>query len=112
MKPEHLPILQHSLGVDKYGRGSQYRNYYVIGPECDGFADCRELVAAGLMSDSGPCSSMSGMHVFRVTDEGRSAMRSASPLPPKLTKSQQRYRDFLNADSGLSFIEWLKFKQA
>ena len=26
----------------------------------------------------------------------------------KPTRSQQRYQDFLDADSGLSFIEWIK----
>lgn len=28
--------------------------------------------------------------------------------PRKLTASQQRYQDYLDADSGLSFIEWVK----
>lgn len=29
--------------------------------------------------------------------------------PRKLTKSQEKYRLYLRADSGLSFIEWLKY---
>jgi hypothetical protein len=31
-----------------------------------------------------------------------------SPLPPKLTRSQKRYRDFLSSDCGYSFREWLQ----
>jgi len=30
---------------------------------------------------------------------------------PKITRSQRRYRDFLNADSGLTFIEWLRYRK-
>ncbi len=35
-------------------------------------------------------------------------MYAESPKPPKLTRSQIRYREFLRADSGLSFIEWIR----
>ena len=39
---------------------------------------------------------------------GKAAMLAESPKPPKLTRSQQRYRRFLKADVGVSFREWLK----
>ncbi len=29
--------------------------------------------------------------------------------PKKLTRSQQRYQDYLNADIGWSFAEWIRF---
>lgn len=44
----------------------------------------------------------------RVTDEGKAAMLRESPAPPKLTRSQQRYRDYLEADTGFSFREYLE----
>jgi hypothetical protein len=44
-----------------------------------------------------------------VTEAGKQAMLAASPKPPKLTRAQKRYRQFLAADSGLSFIEWCKW---
>jgi hypothetical protein len=47
-----------------------------------------------------------------VTEDGKRAMLAASPNPPKLTRSQRRYREFLDADSGLSFLEWLKYSAA
>lgn len=105
----HLHILQHSLGVDKYGEGEQYRNRYVCGPECDSFADCRALVDAGHMRDHGPQSMCGGMHCFTVTPAGIDAMMFASPKPPVLTRAQKRYRAFLRADCGLSFGEWLRY---
>ena len=111
MNPRHLRILQHALGADKYGRGTFYRNRYVVGPDCDGFDDCRALVAAGFMIDSGPVEWMGCQHSFRVTEAGITAMREASPEPPKLTRSERRYREFLNADSGYTFEEWLKVKR-
>ena len=30
---------------------------------------------------------------------------------PKLTRSQKNYRDFLNADSGMTFREWLSYRK-
>jgi hypothetical protein len=44
---------------------------------------------------------------FSVTEAGILAMREASQKLPKLTRSQQRYRRFLDADCGLSFRQWL-----
>jgi hypothetical protein len=111
VKPEHLHILQHALGVDQYGRGTQYRNHYVSGPSCDGFADLRELVAMGLMVEHAPRELFGGDYCFTVTDAGRRALREHSPAPPRQTRSQKRYESFLRADSSLSFGEWLRVKR-
>jgi len=43
-----------------------------------------------------------------VTDAGKAVVRLHAPLKKRLTKSQERYRRFLDADSGLRFGEWLK----
>lgn len=102
-----LGILQHSLGLDKYGRGRDYRNHFVTGPGTRDFDPCLALVEAGLMGDRGVHDLYGGDHCFTVTDAGRAAIREQSPAPPKLTPGQQRYRRFLSADCGYSFIEWL-----
>ena len=47
-----------------------------------------------------------------VTEAGIEAVRHESPTPPKLTRSQRRYREFLDADSGMSFMEWVKAHSA
>lgn len=102
---EQLHILQHSLGVDEYGRGGQYRNHYVSDPR----PELEELVAFGLMVDrdaSALCGE--GMHSYHVTPEGKLRMRELSPVPPRLTRSQRRYREFLAADLGMKFGEYLK----
>lgn len=108
--PKILQVLQHSLGVDKYGNGEQYRNRFVTGPGSSDFAICRECVAAGLMEDYGKCEEFGGSHIFEVTPKGIDYVATESPKAPpkpKLTRSQKRYRDWQNQDSGLSFAEWI-----
>ena len=108
MTPRHLHILQHALGLDEYGQGSFYRNHYVTGEGCDGYDDCRALADAGLMAEHPPRELFGGDSCFVVTQAGKNAVRRESPPPPNLTRSQQRYRDYLRSDSRLKFGEWLK----
>jgi hypothetical protein len=103
MTKDQLHILQHSLGLDQFGQGVAYRNHYVGDPE-----SCRPLVALGFMTEHPRSELTGGDPWFRVTDAGRGAVRDESPKPPKLTRSQLRYRRFLATDSGLSFREWLR----
>lgn len=103
---EQLHILQHSLGLDQYGQGQMYRNHFCAGADDEPI--CRTLVDAGLMRVFAPNASPYPYYNCTVTEAGKQAVREQSPKPPKLTRSQQRYRDFLLADSGISFIEWIK----
>lgn len=70
LTPEQLHILQHSLGLDKYGRGKEYRNRFVTGPTGTDFEACQQLVKAACMVDHGPKEMFGGMHIFQVTDWG------------------------------------------
>jgi hypothetical protein len=101
-----LSILQHSLGVDQFGRGRQYRDHFVAGPGHEDYETCVGATAKGLMRHFEQPNVVGG-HIFIVTDAGRAHVAENSPPPPKLSRSQQRYRDYLNADCGLSFGEWL-----
>jgi hypothetical protein len=103
VRPDQLQILQHALGVDQYGRGEMYRNHFCAGGKDEQV--CRELVAMGYMT------TFERSHLpyynCQVTEAGRRAMLAESPKPPRLTRSQLRYREYLKADTGLSFREWL-----
>ena len=104
-----IEILQHSLGLDRYGRGSMYRNHYVAGGE--DAAICRRLVAVGMMLEGRATPLTGGDPLFFVSMEGKHvAVAQAEILPPapKLSRSQRRYRQWVHADCGLSFREWLK----
>ncbi len=106
LTPDLLQILQHALGVDEYGRGQRYRNHFCAGG--DDVANCAELVALGYMR------SFRSPHLpyFNciVTSEGIDAMYRESLKPPRLTRSQQRYRKWLDVADAYSctFGEWLK----
>jgi hypothetical protein len=108
LSDKQLEILQHALGLDQYGRGSEYRNRFVTGPGSADFDRCRELVGRGFMEDHGTHALYGGSHLFAVTDTGRRYVRGQSPRPPKLTVGQRRYQRYLDADCGLSFGEWLR----
>ncbi len=105
MTTKQLEVLQHALGVDQFGRGEMYRNHF-----CAGGSDedtCRELVALGYMETF--TRSYLPYYNCTVTESGKAAMLAASPKPPKLTRSQQRYLRYLNrADTHATFGEWLK----
>jgi hypothetical protein len=103
----NLHILQHSLGVDQYGRGRRYRNHFCTGPGSTDWNDCNALVADGLMVRRDGSALTGGDYLFTVTDAGQRHVTEHSPAPPKLTRSKQRYQDYLDADTGLSFREWI-----
>ena len=104
LNEQQLEILQHALGVDRYGQGKQYRNHF-----CAGGADedtCRSLVDLGYMETFER--SYLPYYNCRVTEAGKKVMAEASPKPPKLSQGQIRYRAYLRADTGRPFLEWLK----
>jgi len=103
-----LHILQHSLGVDQYGQGEQYRNYFVTGEGSLDHPTCMEAVRHGLMVRRAGNALTDEMDVFHVTEAGRTYVSENSPAAPKLTASQRRYQRFLEHDSDLSFGEWLR----
>jgi len=105
--PQHLQILQHALGLDQYGLGTMYRNHFCAGGNDEQL--CRELVEAGLMIRNAT-TALFPYYNCSVTDAGKQYVLTNSPRPAKLTRSQERYRKFLNADSGLTFHEWLQCK--
>ena len=106
LSTEQLSILQHALGHDQYGRGGGYRNHFCAGGKDEEI--CRELVALGLMRVWAPNASPLPYYNCTVTDAGKQAVAEQSPQPPKLTRSQERYRRFLAADLGCSFGEFIK----
>lgn len=113
MTDRQLEILQHALGVNRYGqipRGHDgyYRNYFCAGGRDE--VDCLELVSLGFMETFEQA--MLPYYNCTVTEAGKQAMRDASPKPPKLSRSQRRYREFLAADSGESFMEWLMTRRS
>lgn len=106
MTEAQLQILQHALGLDRYGQGEISRNHFCAGADDEPI--CRALVDLGYMQQHATRDWLP-YYNCSVTEAGKLAVREQSPKPPKLTRSQRRYREFLKADTGESFGEWLKF---
>ena len=87
MTAAQLQILQHSLGVDKYGQGQQYRNHFCAGASAE--PACRALVAHGFMREH-LSNEIAPDYNVSVTEAGQHAMLAESPKPPKLTRAQRR----------------------
>ena len=116
MTPRQLEILQHSLGVDQYGRTPKgytpfTRNHFCAGPADE--LDCRALIEMGFMVQHQTTEVFPDFNCS-VTYKGQGAMKKASPEPPKLTRSQLRYRRFLEADGccGETFREFLAYESS
>jgi hypothetical protein len=101
-----LHILQHALGLDKHGEGKQHRNHYVAGG--DDITRCTELVEMGFMFKHPGTNIAGGLPWFHVTPAGIEAVSQQSPKRPKRSKPQQRYQAYHDADSNMSFGEWIK----
>ena len=82
MTERQLHIIQHSVGADKFGRGSFYRNHYCASSEM--LPICQQLVEMGLMrqmerSNSDVQGSFSSAYTtFEVTEKGFEAMMNES----------------------------------
>lgn len=89
-----LHIIQHALGRDQYGMlprhiREEYRNRYVIGPDCNEYDVCLAMVNDGLMTRHPGGKHFGGMDFFVVTDDGRKFMADNSQKKKKPTRSQQ-----------------------
>ena len=104
---QKLHILQHSLGLDKYGQGDSYRNHFATSEGSKDHQACNELVESGLMDVRRNIEVYGGMDLFYVTDRGKEYVATNSLKPPKISKSKARYRRFLEyGDSFDSFIHF------
>lgn len=109
MTSRELEILWHALGVTPEKR-EPYRDHFVAGVGSADHDECVGLVHLGLMRPRGASPLTGGDDLFTVTDAGRTFALASLPDPPKLTRSQKRYRAFLSADCGLTYREWLGIK--
>jgi hypothetical protein len=105
-----LEILLHSLGLNEYGEGRQSRNHFVTDESSPDYEMCQKLVADGLMTKRPGSALSGGSPIFLVTQAGIDFVSLNSPTRPKVTRGKQRYLDFLAADGGMSFREWLGIK--
>lgn len=103
-----LHILRHALGVGERGRERSYRNHFVTGEGGADHRHCMALVARGFMVRRAGNEITGGSDLFNVTQAGRAAVQEHTPPQPKLTRSQERYREYLRHDGDVTFGEYLR----
>ena len=87
MIAEQLHILQHSLGLDRYGRGTMYRNRFVTGAGSIDHPACLALVDQGFMTRRANVELFGGDDIFTVTEAGKRAVVAESPDEPAIETS-------------------------
>lgn len=103
-----LQIMQHTIGVDQYGRGEQYRNHFVTGEGSDDFDTCNQLVNKGLMAVRRNHPLSGGDDCFWLTDAGKQFVAEHSPEHPRISRGKARYGRYLEyGDSFHSFKDFL-----
>lgn len=111
MTSQQLQILQHSLGVDKYGLTPKGFTPYTRNHFCAGGSDeetCRELVEMGYMVQHERRADLPYFNCS-VTRDGMKAMHAASEKPTKMSRSAKRFEEYRNfADAfDCTFRQWL-----
>ena len=103
---QQIELLHHTLGL-RPDRREPFRNYFVAGPGHHDMAGLEALERLGLMGrHRAPSFCDPSDVVFYTTDKGQALALEMLPEPPPPPKHSQ-HREWIDADSSLSFSEWL-----
>lgn len=104
--PQQVRLLQHTLGLSEHQRRS-YRNHFVTSAGTTDYPDLEALEGLGLMARvRTPAFCDADDIVFVTTTAGADLALEQLPEPPPPEK-QTQYRQWLDADTGCTFREWL-----
>jgi hypothetical protein len=106
-----LNIMLHTLGLTDPCQEESYRNFFTAGPKHTDTPAILKLIDKGLMKEvKSPSFLREGDQTFVVTEKGILIAREQRPRPPKLTRGQRRYRNYLDwtdIDMDLTFHKFL-----
>jgi|SRR6185437_4867959 len=113
--PRQLEILQHALGVDKYGLTPKGYTPYTRNHFCAGVsdeADCRALIGLGFMAEHARTEWLPYLNCS-VTVDGIKAMHQASEKPTKVSRSARRFEEYRQFSDvfDCTFREWLDIRK-
>lgn len=101
--PHMLHLLHHTLGL-RPDRRESFRNYYVASEGHGEITNLRALVDADMMRESkAPAFCHEDSIMFCCTEAGKAYAIENLPTEPKRT----RYDEYMRADFGHCFAEWL-----
>lgn len=104
---EELSILFHTLGLNY--EPDPFRNHFIASKEHSDYKTLESLIEKGLMGYSQKPSFCPDHDIlYYVTQKGKDiAITAKENSIPKLTRSQQRYQDYLHSEVCETFAEWL-----
>lgn len=97
-----IELMQHALGVNERNR-EPYRNYFLSSHEDN---EWEELISKGLATSYPAPKGVCGDIYYQVTDEGKNVAIAKLP-EPKAEKKNSNYEKYLDADTCLSFGEYI-----
>lgn len=104
---QELQVLQHALGLNRPG-AQGYRDHFCAGPGTEDHATCVSLTSRGMMDRYPPSPLTGGDDLFIVTATGREYAKAHTSPAPARTRAQRRYTAWLDADSNMTFGQWLR----
>lgn len=96
-------VLLHTLGLD-YGM-AVFRNLFLAGEGHHDMPHILSLVELGLMAEGKHQNQ--GVYYHATRDGERLGLSLRIAMEPKLTRSQARYKRYMDCDSSMTFREWL-----
>lgn len=117
---KHFDLIAHSLGINLYNAkvskikkykflpNEFYRNYFCSSEGSEDYLILKELEEIKYTESW----HQNGHVYFMVTEKGINEFKEyfskeVTQNRPKLTKSQENYQDYISADTGMSYEDWL-----
>ena len=111
MKETHIDLMEHALGLTPENPKS-YRNYFAAAPNGRDIEEWQCLTDNGYAECHGSRTVSGDLIYFSVSGNGQQIVyercRIKDARKPKLTRSQKRYKAYLELDCGETFFEFLK----
>jgi hypothetical protein len=110
-----MEISNHELEIMRHTISGPNRNWFGTSEKSKDCAPFDRLCGLGLATKSPAPSFWGDDFVFSLTEKGREMVIENEPIPPKVSKSKQRYKRFLeygdSFDSFIHFCYWDSDKQ-
>ncbi|MXN29189.1 hypothetical protein [Delftia sp. CH05] len=104
--PQQVRLLQHTLGLSERQRRS-YRNHFVTSTGTTDYPDLQALESMGLMARVRTPAFCDARDIVFVTTTAGAALALEQLPEPTPPAKQTQYSQWLDADTGCTFREWL-----
>lgn len=104
-------LTKNQIGIMKHTVSDRDRNWFGTSKGCQDANDFDELVKLGFAEEHQPPSWSGDTALYSLTEEGKKIVNKIEleefKNKQKITRSQQRYQDYLHSDIDCTFAEHL-----